>query len=213
MSSPPLEEPPGHSGGSPVSWAESCGPVRRAPAAAGLPRETANRDRPLLGPQLGDGGDTRMADHQAALSERHTLHRAHRELEHLLARVETVAETAGMLDASVLGLQVTSLLEGLESLLIPHIAWEEKVCYADIDRLAETPTTTQLLRLQHEQICQRLVQLRSAGLDPVEPHQRMVLELRARLYALHALLSSHLEQEEYVLLTVLVSTTPHGEAR
>jgi iron-sulfur cluster repair protein YtfE (RIC family) len=144
-----------------------------------------------------------MADHQTALSEGHTLHRAHRELEHLLARLETLAEVVGLLDAAALGLQVTSLLEGLEALLIPHIAWEEQVCYGEADRSAGTPAATQLLRLQHQQIRRCLGQFRAAGLDPVEPHERAVAQLRARLYALHALLSSHLEQEEYVLLTLL----------
>ena len=144
-----------------------------------------------------------MTQHQMALAERHTLHRAHRELEHLLARLETTAEVAGMLDASALAASVASLLADLEAMLLPHIEWEEQVCFPETDRLAGTPWATQLLRHQHEQIRRRLGQLRVDGLDRVEPHQRAVLELRAHLYVLRALLTSHLEQEEHVLLTLL----------
>ncbi|MGO9178617.1 MAG: hemerythrin domain-containing protein [Candidatus Limnocylindrales bacterium] len=61
------------------------------------------------------------------------------------------------------------------------------------------------MRHQHEQIRRHLEQLRADGLDRVEPHQRAVLELRAHLYVLRALLTSHLEQEEHVLLTLLVA--------
>lgn len=38
------------------------------------------------------------------------------------------------------------------------------------DRLAGTPWATQLLRLQHEQICRHLDQLRTHGLSRIEPH-------------------------------------------
>ena len=50
------------------------------------------------------------------------------------------------------------------------------------DRLAGTPWATQLLRLQHEQICRHLDQLRTHGLSRIELHRRAALEMDSRLH-------------------------------
>ena len=98
------------------------------------------------------GGSGPMTDHQTALVERHILDRAHRALERVVIRLETTAEVAGMLGATELAAMVQCLLDDLETALLPHMEWEEQVCFPETDRLAGTPWATQLLRLQHEQI-------------------------------------------------------------
>ncbi len=110
-----------------------------------------------------------------------------------------------MLEVTELAGTMQSLLNDLETVLLPHMQWEEQVCFPETDRLAGTPWATRLLRHQHEQIRRHLEHLRADGRRQVEPHQRAVFELRAHLYALHALLTSHLEQEEHALLTLLVA--------
>ena len=153
-----------------------------------------------------------MTQHQTAMLERHILDRAHRALDRLLAHIETTAEVAGTLEASALSGVVQSLLDDIDKTLLPHMEWEEQVCFPDTDRLAGTPWATRLLRLQHEQIRQHLEQLRVAGLGQIEPHQRAILELRAHLYELHGLLNCHLEQEEHALLTLLVAAPDEAHA-
>ncbi len=146
-----------------------------------------------------------MAQHPVAMVERHILDRAHRILERILARLESTAEVAGTLGAPELAGMVRALLDDVDTTLRAHMAWEEQVCYPETDHLAATPWATQLLRLQHDQIRRLLDGLRAVDLGRTEPHQRAVSELRAQLYALHAVLGSHLEQEERALLGLLVA--------
>ncbi len=146
-----------------------------------------------------------MPQYPVALVERHILDRAHRSLERVLARLETTAEVAGTLGGPELAGTVRTLLDDVDATLRAHMAWEEQVCYPETDRLAATPWASQVLRLQHDQISRLLDQLRAADLGGAEPHQRAVSELRGQLYAFHAILGSHLEQEERALLGLLVA--------
>jgi iron-sulfur cluster repair protein YtfE (RIC family) len=147
-----------------------------------------------------------MTEHQVAALERHILGRAHRALERVLVRIETTAEVAGTLESTGLSGGVRGLLDELAATLTTHMEWEETVCYPESDRLAATPWATRLLRLQHAQIRTALDQLAADGMAlQAGVGHRQVADLRAHLYALHATLSSHLEQEERALLTLLVA--------
>ncbi|HXQ95854.1 MAG TPA: hemerythrin domain-containing protein [Candidatus Acidoferrales bacterium] len=151
-----------------------------------------------------------MTEHPIALVERHILDRAHRAVEHVLARLDVAAEMAGTMGGPELSGLVRDLLDSVDATLLPHMAWEEQVCFPETDRLAGTPWATRILYLQHAQIRRRLADLRA---DRValhdEPGARRAAHLRGQLYGLHAILGSHLEQEEHALLTVLV-TAPGG---
>ncbi len=155
-----------------------------------------------------------MTDHQVATIERHILSRAHRALERVLVRVETTAEVAGTLEASGLSGVVEGVLDELHATLTTHMEWEESFCFPETDRLAATPWATRLLRLQHAQIRRALDRLAADGVAlQAAPGHREVAELRAHLYAFHAIVSSHLEQEERAVLTLLVSEPgAHAEA-
>ncbi len=142
--------------------------------------------------------------------------RAHRALDRLLLRVETVAEVAGTYEVSELSGVVDALLHELDKTLLPHMAWEEQVCFPAADRLAATPWATQVLRLQHDHVRGSLEQLRADGRAlHVEPGRRAVVELRAHLYAFGATLTAHLELEEPTLSTLLLTApapSPVGDA-
>jgi hypothetical protein len=147
-----------------------------------------------------------MTEHQIAVVERHIPDRAHRAVEHVLGRFEPTAEMAWTMSGLEFSGLVRNLLDSVDATLLPHMAWEEQVCFPETDRVAATPWATRLLRLQHDQIRRRLDALRVDGLalhDESGVHD--AVRLRGQLYPLRAILGSHLEQEEHALLTVLVA--------
>ncbi len=141
---------------------------------------------------------------QGVAIERRILSHEHREIEHVVGRIETTAEMAGNLAARDLASALRSLLDSIEKTLLPHLDWEDNFCFPEMDRLAATPWATRLLRLQHQQIRQSVERLEADWLAlRREPTHRQLVDLRARLYGLHALMSAHFEQEERVILPFL----------
>jgi hemerythrin-like domain-containing protein len=141
---------------------------------------------------------------QGAAIERRILGHEHREMEHVVTRIEATAEMAGNLAARDLASALRSVLDSIEKTLLPHLDWEDNFCYPEMDRLAGTPWATRLLRLQHQQIRQFVERLEADWLAlRREPSHRQLVDLRARLYGLHALMSAHFEQEERVILPFL----------
>ena len=106
---------------------------------------------------VGVGSDTSTPPE--AVVERRILSHEHREIEHLVGRIETTAEMAGNLAASDLVSALRSLLDAMEKTLLRHIDWEEDRCFPEMDRLAATPWATRLLRFQHQQVRQALERL------------------------------------------------------
>jgi hemerythrin-like domain-containing protein len=150
--------------------------------------------------------------HGAAV-ERRILSHEHREIEHVVARIETTAEMAGNLAARDLASALRSLLDTIEKTLLPHLDWEDNFCFPEMDRLAATPWATRLLRIQHQQVRSAVERLEADWLSlRREPTHRQLVDLRARLYALHALMCAHFEQEERVVLPFLDSDND-AEAR
>ncbi|HXQ95529.1 MAG TPA: hemerythrin domain-containing protein [Candidatus Acidoferrales bacterium] len=136
--------------------------------------------------------------------ERRILDHEHRDIEHIVGRIEATAEMAGNLAARDLASALRTLLDTIEKILLPHLDWEDHFCFPEMDRLAETTWATRLLRLQHQQIRQSVERLEADWLAlRREPSHRQLVDLRARLYGLHALMGSHLEQEERVILPLL----------
>ncbi len=136
--------------------------------------------------------------------ERRIVGHEHQEIEHVAGQIETIAEMAGNLASGDLASALRSVLDGIEKTLLPHIDWDDSVCFLEIDRLAGTPWATRLLRLQHQQVRQAVERLEADWLAlRREPTHRQLVDLRARLYGLHALMSSHFEQEEAVIMPFL----------
>jgi hemerythrin-like domain-containing protein len=139
-----------------------------------------------------------------AVIERRILNHEHREIENLVGRIEATAEMAGNLAASDLASAVRSLLDAMETTLVRHLDWEDGHCFPEMDRLAATPWATRLLRIQHEQVRRALERLEADWRTlQTEPAHRRLADLRGRLYGLHAQMSSHLEQEEIVVMPFL----------
>jgi len=146
---------------------------------------------------------------QGAAIERRIVGHEHREIEHVIARIEGTAEMAGNLAARDLSTALRGLLDSLEKTLLPHCEWEDNWCYPEIDRIAGTPWATKLLRFEHHQIRTMTDRLEADWLGlRREPTHRQLMDLRARLYALHAVVSSHVEQEERFLLPLLDAEAP-----
>jgi hemerythrin-like domain-containing protein len=136
--------------------------------------------------------------------ERRFLEQEHREIHRGVNRLTDVAELAGSLASADLGTTLQNLLGWLHSSLQPHAAWEEQWLYPRLDERAHSPWPTRLLRFEHEQI-RRAIAALEVDRDALrrEPtHQRLV-ELRARLYGLDALIRAHLEREDRFLLPEL----------
>lgn len=136
-----------------------------------------------------------------ASEERRRLCHAHREIEPLLGRVEALAEMAGNLADPDLERALLALLDAMAIRLLPHFDWEDTALIPEPGPPTGPPTAARLLRQQHAQIRQGIERLAvSQSALHHEPTHRQLADLRARLYALHALLCAHLEQEEDVLL-------------
>lgn len=149
---------------------------------------------------------------EAAAVERRIIGTEHRELEHITSRVDATAELAGNLAARDLANALRSLLDAIERSYLPHTEWEDSFCYPQLDRLAGTQWATRALRYQHQQIRSYIERLEADWLAlRHEPTHRQLVDLRARLYGLGALITSHFEQEERFVLPMLDEET--GECR
>jgi iron-sulfur cluster repair protein YtfE (RIC family) len=137
-------------------------------------------------------------------AERRILAHDHRAIEHVVGRVETTAEIVGTLTTPDLASALRNLLDTVERSLGPHLEWEEKICFAQIDGIAGTAWATRILRVQHDQIHEAVSAIERdwRGLRGEVTH-RQLTDLRAHLYRLHALMSAHLEQEELALIPFL----------
>ncbi len=141
--------------------------------------------------------------HRIAQVEQHVLQRAHRSVERLLDRLEATAALTAALPADALAAALDRLLDEAARTLRPHIEWEEQVCFPDTERVAGAAWATRLLRLQHAELGVAVDRLAA---DRAELARQAIAPARvaAHVYALHALLASHLEQEERVILGLLL---------
>ncbi len=140
----------------------------------------------------------------AASIERRMLIHEHRGIEHLVERLEGVAEMSGNMAAPDLVVALRGLLDATRRILRPHLEWEDDVCFEEVERLTGTPWSTRVLRVQHEQLRQAAERL-EADWQALQSHagRHELVEVRAHLYELHALVSAHLEQEEAAVMPFL----------
>jgi hemerythrin-like domain-containing protein len=96
------------------------------------------------------------------------------------------------------------VLAWTEQTLDPHIAWEESWLYPQIDDLTHTGWATRAARFDHGQIHAMAARLRE---DELAISYAMTSdaanEVRGHLFAFEALLRSHIDREERLLLPVL----------
>ena len=100
---------------------------------------------------------------------------------------------------------IREVLRWSEGTLGPHMTWEEGWLYPQIDAMTGTPWATRAARFDHGQInglagrLRRDVELVGDGLTHAAAD-----DVRYHLFAYEALLRSHIEREERLLLPVLV---------
>jgi iron-sulfur cluster repair protein YtfE (RIC family) len=141
---------------------------------------------------------------QGAEVERRFIEHEHRELASGITRIEEVAGLSGSLAAPDLSAALRNLLDWLLKAYLPHCDWEDSWLYPELDRIAGTPWATRSMHFDHRQIRELFDRLEiDWELLRHEPSHRHLVELRARLYALHALVRSHVEREERFLVPLL----------
>ena len=136
----------------------------------------------------------------------------HRELRPGIERIHeagSLGDTNEDLSVAVLG-----VLHWVDTVLEPHVQWEDRWLYPEIDRCAGTHWATRLMIFEHEQIREAARALASARTQFHQaPSTAGIIELRLRLAALEALLRAHLTREERFLIPLLESeTVPAGAA-
>ena len=101
---------------------------------------------------------------------------------------------------------VRAIRDGLRWTVVtlqPHIAWEETWLYPQIETITRTVWSTRAARFDHAQLedlahrLRRDAELASDGLTPTAMH-----EVRGHLFAYEALLRTHIDREERLLLPV-----------
>lgn len=146
-----------------------------------------------------------MAEHADGTQAEHAFaEHEHKELIPGLNRIHTVAVAAGGLLAADFSIALLDILDWTENILTPHAAWEDSLLYPVIERRACTPWATRLLGYEHLQIRQ-LARALEADHDALrhEPSREQRTEMIGHLFALEALIRSHLEREERFLLPLL----------
>lgn len=99
---------------------------------------------------------------------------------------------------------IRDVLRWTDATLRPHIAWEESWLYPQIDALTGTPWATRAARFDHGQIeglAHRLRHDEELAGDGLAASA--IPEVRAHLFAYEALLRTHIDREEQLLLPVL----------
>jgi iron-sulfur cluster repair protein YtfE (RIC family) len=142
------------------------------------------------------------------------LEHEHDELATGLNQLHELAEQLSMLSVERLLQRISTTIEWLEGTVAPHMTWEERWLFPQIDDRASTPWATRLVRFDHGQITEQIHRLRVHRVHLEHgPSSEAIVEVRCDLYALEALLRSCLEREERVLLPLLEGDDPRWAAR
>ena len=128
----------------------------------------------------------------------------HDEVRRGLDRIHDVAsslDTNDEISAAALG-----VLHWVDAVLDPHARWEDAWLYPEIDERAGSPWATKLMAFEHQQIRDAAIALASARTTLRQARTPAALiEVRARLFGLEAILRAHITREERFLIPLLAS--------
>ena len=127
----------------------------------------------------------------------------HRDLVRGLNRIHDVACGIGSDAAPELAIHVLDVLQWLDTTLEPHLAWEDRWLYPEIDAHAGTPWATRAARFDHHQVRTMTDRIRSDRALLRDSIGMGHEELRCHLFGLEALLRAHIEREERFLMPLL----------
>jgi hemerythrin-like domain-containing protein len=128
----------------------------------------------------------------------------HRDLVRGINHIHEVACEIGSRTSTELSAHVLGVLDWLDRVLEPHIAWEEGWLYPEIDARTGTPWATRTARFDHQQVrnATRTLRARQTLLSNRAAGDRQA-ETRCHLFGLEALLRAHIEREERFLIPLL----------
>jgi hemerythrin-like domain-containing protein len=129
--------------------------------------------------------------------------REHLELARGLNRIHEVASHVDHVATPTLSDELIDVVHWLDRTLEPHLAWEDRWLYPEVERRLGTPWATCAARFEHGTIRGLGDRLREDRLAlPTDLHAARE-ELRAHLFGLETLVRTHVEWEERYLLPVL----------
>ena len=100
--------------------------------------------------------------------------------------------------------RIGDVLRWSTDILASHIQWEESWLYPQVDALTGTPWATRAARFDHGQIRSLATRLRRDEELAIEGWSPgLADQVRSHLFAYEALLRSHIDREERLLLPVL----------
>jgi hemerythrin-like domain-containing protein len=133
----------------------------------------------------------------------------HHDLTRGINRIHAVACEIGHGPSLELSANVAGILHWLDSILEPHVAWEETWLYPEIDARTGTPWATKAARFDHYQIREMVGRLRADDFRlQMETYGDRYAEVRCHLFGLEALLRAHIEREERYLIPLLEDDLP-----
>lgn len=137
------------------------------------------------------------------------IHHEHEELVAGIGGLRDLASELGRLPHDSQRARVDRLLRWADTVLRPHMAWEEAWLFPQLDQRAGLGWATQLVRFDHRQIDRQVSRLASHRRRlELGASKDTVGEISADLFGLEALLRANVEREEAFLLPMLEG---HGE--
>lgn len=143
------------------------------------------------------------------------IRREHLELIPHIRELDQAAAEAHEWSRQVASDRLYHLVDFLEGHLLPHARAEEDILYPAIDQAMGAPNATATMRVDHDEIADRVGRLRetvSAALD-TWPDQEHTSAVARQLAALAAIILLHFRKEEEVLLPVLDTALTEEEGR
>ena len=136
----------------------------------------------------------------------------HRDLVRGINRIHEVACEVGQGLSSELADHLLGILQWLDLVLEPHVAWEETWLYPEIDARTGTPWATRAARFDHRQIREMAARLRAdESLVNRPPTGDRHGDVRCHLFGLEALVRAHIEREERYLIPLLDDARPGAQ--
>jgi iron-sulfur cluster repair protein YtfE (RIC family) len=149
-----------------------------------------------------------MTAHPMTAGESRFEAQEHRDLALGLTHIEEIIGRAPELGSEGLWARLHDTLRWLDREVRPHMAWEDRWLYPQLDEIAETPWATKSARMEHRQIEKMIATLETDSerwLGHATPHT--CAEVVQHLSAIRAVLAGHVEREERLLLPLLGDPT------